>query len=213
MDGFKAYRYYLALKLHFTSEKFDVFANHGAVRYTRDKFNLRNDKYIFEKLSNKFNTDREFIQFVASNFMYGNSDVVYSGSDAEDNYKEYLRRKQSMTKIFWDDIETIISHNEKYESRMSLFSVVDNKIPGIISLYLSNQVTLETLRILDDRYNILHEMRTTNQTLYKMFESALRIVEKSKGFVKYDKLKTDPIIEELMEELGYREPYPPQSET
>lgn len=213
MDGFKAYRYYLALKLHFTSEKFDVFANHGAVRYTRDKFNLRNDKYIFEKLSNKFNTDREFIQFVASNFMYGNSDVVYSGGEAEDNYKEYLRRKQSITKIFSDDINVIIRFNEDYGPEISLFEVVDNKIPGILSLYLGNRVTLETLRILDDRYNILHEMKVSNQTLYKMFEDSLRIVEKSKGFVKYDKAKTDRIIKHLTEELGYREPYPPQSET
>ena len=210
MDGYKAYRYYLALKLHFGTDKFDVFSNHGAVKYSRDKFQTRNDKYIFERLSQKFSTDREFIQFIASNFMYGNSDVVYSGSEAEDNYIEYTKRKQSITKVFSDDTKTMIRYHEQNAGLM--FEVHDNKIPSIIALYLSNRVTLETLRILDDRYNILAEFKMANHTLFKMFEDTLRIVEKSKGFVKYDKLKTDPIIKELMEELGY-EPYTSQSET
>ena len=211
MDGYKAYRYYLALKLHFGTDKFDVFANHGAVKYSRDKFLARNDRYIFEKLSQKFNTDREFIQYIASNFMYGNPDVVCSGGDAEDNFIKFNRHKQSMTKLFWDDIENIVKYHEQHGG--SMFNVQDNKIPGIIALYLSNRVTLESLRILDDRYNILHEFKCSNQTLYKMFEDTLRIVEKSKGFVKYDKTKTDPIIEELMQELGLNEPYTSQPET
>lgn len=211
MDGYKAYRYYLALKLHFGTDKFDVFSNHGAVKYSREKFMARNDRYIFEKLSQKFSSDREYIQFIASNFMYGNPDVVYSGAEAEDNYIEYIKRKQSITNVFWDDITTMIRYHE--QNAGSMFEVHDNKIPSIISLYLSSKITLESLRILDDRYNILHEFKMTNQTLYKMFEDTLRIVEKSKGFVKYDTLKTDPIIEELMEELGYREPYIQKSES
>ena len=44
MDGFKAYRYYLAIKLHFTTDKFNVFENRGNVRGTREAFNVRNDK-------------------------------------------------------------------------------------------------------------------------------------------------------------------------
>lgn len=197
MDGFGAYRYYLALKLHFGTDKFDVFKNKGAVRYTRDKFETRNDKFIFVKLSAKYPTDREFIQFIASNFMYGNHDVVYSGSEAEDNWIEFNRRKQSITKIFKDDVDTIINHHEQYPD-FSLFEVLDNKIPSIISLYLSNKITLETLRILDDKTNLIHEFKCSNQTLYKMFDDTLRIVEKSKGFVKYDKTKTDPILDELL---------------
>jgi hypothetical protein len=48
MDGFKAYRYYLAIKLHFTTDKFNVFENRGNVKGTREAFNARNDRYIFE---------------------------------------------------------------------------------------------------------------------------------------------------------------------
>jgi hypothetical protein len=197
MDGYKAYRYYLAIKLHFGSDKFNVFANHGHVKYSRQKFEQRNDRYIFERLSRKFASDKEYIQFLAANFMYGNPDVVYSGSEANDNYLEYIRRKESITKIFRDDVQTIINVNETDK-----INFTNNQLPFIISLYLSNRITLETLRIIDDRLQIIYNFKMENQTLYSMFEDTLRVVDKSRGFVKYDENKTDPIIDNLVEELS-----------
>ena len=49
MNGFKAYRYYIALKLHFTKDKFNVFENNG---YSADElFNCTlNDFPIIIKL-------------------------------------------------------------------------------------------------------------------------------------------------------------------
>lgn len=199
MDGYKAYKYYLAIKLHFGSDKFNVFTNHGAVKYSRAKFDTRNDKYIFERLAKKFATDREYIRFLAANFMYGNPDVVYSGSEANDNYLEYIRRKESMTKIFKDDVMIILDYLETEDDKLN-FTI--NQLPFIISLYLSNKITLETLRIIDDRLEIINNLKMENQTLYGMFEDSMRVVDKSRGFVKYDNMKTDPIIDNLVEELS-----------
>jgi hypothetical protein len=196
MDGYKAYRYYLAIKLHFTTDKFNVFTNHGAVKYSRERFSNRNDRYIFDKLARKFKTDKEYIQFLASNYMYGNPDVVYSGQEAEDNYIEYIRIKQSITKIFNDDTQIILREFEKNN-----INCTNNQLPIIISLYISNKIKLESLRILDDKLNLLHNLKMENQTLYKMFDDLLRVVEKSKGFVKYDNTKTNPIIENLFKEV------------
>jgi hypothetical protein len=198
MDAYKAYRYYLAIKLHFTTDKFNVFANHGAVKYSRERFNNRNDRYIFDKLSRKFKSDKEYIHFLACNYMYGNPDVVYSGQEAEDNYIEYTRIKQSITKIFSDDTNIILRELEKTNSDLNF---TNNQLPIIITLYLSNKIKLESLRILDDRFNLLHNLKMENQTLYKMFDDLFRVVEKSKGFVKYDNTKTNPIIENLIEEI------------
>ena len=75
MDGFKAYRYYLAIKLHFTTDKFNVFENRGSVRGTREAFNARNDRYIFEKLATKRTDDKDIIQFFAANFEIGRAHV------------------------------------------------------------------------------------------------------------------------------------------
>ena len=53
----------MAIKLHFTNDEFNVFENRGRVKGTRDTFNARNDRYIFEKLATKYPTDKEIIQF------------------------------------------------------------------------------------------------------------------------------------------------------
>ena len=112
MDGFKAYRYYLAIKLHFTTDKFNVFENRGNVRGTREAFNARNDRYIFEKLAQKRSDDKEIIQFFVSNFAYGKDTAIYAGQEAEDNYQLWTKRKQSITKIFIDDLASLLHHIE-----------------------------------------------------------------------------------------------------
>ena len=83
MDGFTAYKYYMALKLHFSSDKYNVFESRGSVKCSREKFNSRNDYYIFEKLGRKFSTNQELIQYMAANFIYKNPNVIYSGADAD----------------------------------------------------------------------------------------------------------------------------------
>jgi hypothetical protein len=69
MDGFKAFKYYIAIKLHFTKDSFDVFKNRGSVKGTREAFNARNDRYVFEKLARKFPVDKELIQYYVANFV------------------------------------------------------------------------------------------------------------------------------------------------
>jgi hypothetical protein len=112
VDGFKAYRYYLALKLHFTSDKFNVFENRGNVKGSREAFEARNDRYIFEKLARKIGNDRDIIQFFVANFAYGNESAIYAGQEADDNLAEWNKRKQSITKIFIDDLASLLTYVE-----------------------------------------------------------------------------------------------------
>jgi hypothetical protein len=123
MDGYKAYRYYLAIKLHFTTDKFNVFENRGNVRGTREAFNARNDRYIFEKLANKYSDDKEIIQFFVSNFAYGNDTAIYAGREAEDNFLLWNKRKQSITKVFVDDLAILLTYIEVNKlNNQSLFN-------------------------------------------------------------------------------------------
>lgn len=178
MDGFKAYKYYMALKLHFTDPRFNVFVNRGRVRGTRDKFMARNDRMIFEKLARQFDTEKEYIQYIAASLMYGHSQVVYEPSDAMANYKEFLRRRQSITKIFTDDLAKIIDTGAQYN-----FSGQD--VPDLLQLLMSKQITLETMVILNDLDAIVDKMKQNNQIVLLLGDELMRI-EKSKGFIKYD---------------------------
>ena len=150
MDGFKAYRYYLAIKLHFTTDKFNVFQNRGNVRGTREAFNARNDRYIFEKLAMKYQDDREIIQFFVSNFAYGNDTAIYAGQEAEDLYNEWQRRKQSLTKIFVDDLATMLTFLETNKLKSTaLFQFTENEYPVCLKLFIGGKICIETLRIID----------------------------------------------------------------
>ena len=150
MDGFKAYKYYMAIKLHFTSAKYNVFETRGSVKGTRDAFNARNDRYIFEKLGQKYD-DREIIQFFVSNFAYGNDTAIYGNSEAEELYSEWQRRKQSITKIFIDDLTNIMNVCDVHRfTTDGIFKSRNGDLPVLTSMFLSGKISIETMRMLDD---------------------------------------------------------------
>jgi len=187
----------MALKLHFTTAKYNVFETRGAVSISRAKFEERNDKFLFAKLGKRFNTEQEFIQYVACNFLYGNSNVIYSGSEADDNYLEWQRRRQSATKLFSDDCDKIISSNKSYDE---IFYCTKNSFQYIISLYVGKKINIETVRILDDHLQFMKRI-PEDSAMATMFSDRILLIEKAKGFIKYNKERVTPIIDNLIEEV------------
>jgi hypothetical protein len=194
IDGYRAYKFYLATRLHFTTDKYDVFASKGAVTCSRDSFEKRNDKYMFMKLGQRFNTEREYIQFLASNFIYGNPNVIYSGSEADESYIEWQRRKQSITKLFSDDCDKLINANKTIDE---IINCTNNQLPYIILLYIGKKINVETIRILDDGLDFVSKWEGTVQT---MFADQIRVIKKAKGFIKYDKDRIRPVFNNLLEQ-------------
>ena len=202
MDGFKAYRYYLAIKLHFTTDRFNVFENRGSVRGTREAFNARNDRYIFEKLASKRSDDKEIIQFFVSNFAYGNDQAIYAGQEAEDNYLQWQKRKQSMTKIFVDDLATLITHIELNKLKpTAIFQFTENEYPVALKLFVGGKIAIETLNIIDDMTGLLDDWVVHPSVRY-IWEAEMRRIKKLTGFVKYDKIKIGKIFQHFKEEIA-----------
>lgn len=202
MDGYKAYRYYLAIKLHFTTDKFDVFQNRGNVRGTREAFNARNDRYIFEKLAQKYADDKEIIQFFVSNFAYGNDTAIYAGQEAEDLFLEWQRRKQSITKLFVDDLATMLMYLETHKLKhTALFNFTDNEYPVALKLFIGGKICIETLRILDDMQSLLDGWLQNTSVKY-IWDNELRRIKKLTGFVKYDRIKVQKIFDHFIEEIS-----------
>jgi hypothetical protein len=201
MDGFKAYKYYIAIKLHFTKDSFDVFKNRGTVKGTREAFNARNDRYMFEKLARKYPVDKDLIQFYVANYAYGNENVVYAIEEADSYLMEWNKRKQSITKIFADDLNKILM--DAYKRKLKEPSILNftlNQYPSILNLYLGKQIGIETLRILDDVATLIQPWKE-NASMTLLWENEIRRVEKAKGFVKYDKEKTENLYQEFMKEI------------
>jgi hypothetical protein len=201
MDGFKAYKYYIAIKLHFTKDSFDVFKNRGTVKGTREAFNARNDRYMFEKLARKYPVDKDLIQFYVANYAYGNENVIYAIEEADSYLMEWNKRKQSITKIFADDLNKILM--DAYKRKLKEPSILNftlNQYPSILNLYLGKQIGIETLRILDDVATLIQPWKE-NASMTLLWENEIRRVEKTKGFVKYDKEKTENLYQEFLKEI------------
>ena len=201
MDGFKAYKYYIAIKLHFTKDNFDVFKNRGNVKGTRDAFNARNDRYMFEKLARKYPVDKDLIQYYVANFAYGNDAAIYSFEEAETNLLEWNRRKQSITKIFADDCNKILMDacKSKYKEE-SIFNLTNKGYSSILKLFLGNQISLESLRIIDDLHPVIDSWKE-NSSMVLLWENEIRRIEKSKGFVKYDSDKVTKVFNNFIQEI------------
>ena len=144
---FETYQSYLSMKSHFTNPKYDFFKYGGKSRATVTSFNKRKDKYWFEKTSRKY-SDEEVLNFLLANFVNANNpqnlwigEIINSG---ERTYAEWMKRKQSMTYIFKEQSENLLSEIDLEE----LFNCSKGH-PLVLKRYLGGELSLETLAILE----------------------------------------------------------------
>ena len=201
MDGFNVYKYYMAVKLHFTTDGYDVFETKGNVKGSRDVFYSRNDRFIFEKLARKFERPFDVIQYFVANFAYGNDAVIYCDSDADSNLILWQKRKQSLTQTFKDDVDTIILHLEKNKHTQDrLFSFIHNDHPELLKLFLGSHISIETMVILDSFENYLSSWKSFTNLIW---EEEYRKIVKCRKFIKFDSQKLLGIYQELKEGIVF----------
>ena len=142
---FETYQHYLSLKNHFTNPKYDFFRYGAKTRATVTSFNKRKDKYWFEKTSRKY-SDREVVQFLVSNFISSDNpqnlwigEIINSG---ERNYAEWMKRQQSLTYLFKEQMNTLLSENELE----NVFNCSKGH-PVILKKYLAGEVSIENVVI------------------------------------------------------------------
>ena len=158
-SSFEVYQIYMGLKLHFTSENYDYFKYGGKTRVNIDKFyQRRNIVHFFEKLKTKYKP-QQLIEYFASNFILGKTDIFLIGEDGDDVYTEWKRRIQSMAYIFQQDINILLSKVDHFDD---LFKIDDGRNPVILKSYYHDDITIETFVILQ---NILG--------FFKQFDSEL----------------------------------------
>jgi len=145
MSPFETYQHYLSLKNHFTNPKYDFFKYGAKTRASVTSFNKRKDKYWFEKTSRKY-SDKEVVDFLVSNFTATDNpqnlwigEIINSG---ERNYSEWMKRQQSLTYLFKEQSNELLSENELE----SLFNCTKGH-PMILKKFLSGQLSLETFTI------------------------------------------------------------------
>ena len=145
----EVYKMYLSLKLHFTSDTFDYFKYGIAARASKQSFDVRKDKYFFVKLSRTFEKEELLDFFVASMIT---NDKIYPSTliqEGSNNYKEYIKRKQSLTYTFKQDVSTLWDMSQKFDK---LF-IIDGVHPPLLKAHLGGRISIETLAIFHKIFN------------------------------------------------------------
>lgn len=186
----------MAIKLHFTSEKYDVFETNGRVSGSRETYEKRNDRGLFERLARKFDTEQELIQFLVSNFAYGHRNVVYS-SESDEYYQTWNKRKESRTYMFKNDLQLIDNHLVDNNLTADALYSVETGMPELLNLYLGKYISLETMVIIQDFDDYLSKW----EPLIMLWHDHFLTIRKSKRFVKYDKEALRLIYENFRESL------------
>lgn len=188
----------MSVRLHFTRDSFNVFEN-SRIRSNVSSFNKRNDRLLFEKLAKKFPRDGELIQFYVANFAYGNSNMIYEEEESNTHFREWTKRKESITKIFSDDMNKIIRYAESNKlSKDNVLIFTSGMPPVILTQYLGNHISIESVRILDDYLNIIDNWKN----IPSFWDNDIRRIVKLNKFVKYDKNRIEPIVSSFIEELN-----------
>lgn len=144
---FECYKTYIAMKQHFTKEKYDYVKYGGKSRASVVSFNKRKDRYFFERMSRK-KSDDEITQYFISNFISSEDPAkVWIGEiiqNGETNFKEWQKRNQSLTYIFSNEIEGVFSGGD-FDS----YFISNGQHPKILKEFLKKNISIETLIILD----------------------------------------------------------------
>ena len=191
---FETYQTYLSMKSHFTNRKYDFFKYGGKSRATMSSFNKRKDKYWFEKTSRKY-SDEQVLDFLLANFVNANNpqnlwigEIINSG---ERTYAEWMRHKQSLTYIFKEQSEKLLSETDLEE----LF-ICSKGHPLLLKKYLGGEISLETFVILEKVFSFAKDF--DKKLIDPVWESVSLKLKKYLPFININVFEFKKLLKEVV---------------
>ena len=142
MTPLEAFKLYTAIKNHFSTESYDYFKYNGKTRVSEHTFETRKDKYMFYKLSKHEDP---------LNFLVANLSIVPNlwvgemfSAECQQRYKDFLKKKQSLTYIFKNEIDALLDDFDKN------FQVPAGGYPHLLNLLVRKKISIETFIIIQD---------------------------------------------------------------
>lgn len=182
MTGFEAYKLYIALKSHFTTS-YDFFKYQGKVNVKFSSFDKRSDKWFFEKIAKKYNTDLQnfLVSIMRDNPKIWIGDLV-TDSRADEKYIEWKKITESLTNTYSTDIDKLP------RSLADLCSFKPTSKPLLLSKLINGEICLETFVILNTLLKIIPKWNKQN-LVDPLWDNIKIVVEKYTPFLEMDKDK------------------------
>jgi hypothetical protein len=174
VNGYDLYCTYQAIKLHFTSEKYNFFQYDGKTRVSVEAFQKRRDKFLFHRLARKYRDD-EMVPFLVANFVHSDDSWTKSllEDQAEETYRDWRRTTDSMTKIYVEDLQKICPEPKEFNN---LFKVEDGQFPKLLVSFMQKEITIETMVILNNIFDFIRiwDKKISDDIIYPKMSRKIR---------------------------------------
>ena len=197
MHGFEVYKTYLAMKLHFSSNKFDFFQCEGKGKAKESTYHDRKDFYFFETLARK-HTDKEIKEYLLASFVAAEDPTkVWIGdikATGKDKWMVWAKLHQSLSYFVEQDLDGLVEYLETKKTTFNnLFETMGGH-PPLLRLYIKRRITLETLIILD---MVLGFMKTWDRDMSDpLWEMLSQKIRNYKPFLSIPTVKYKQIMKE-----------------
>jgi len=182
MNVSDAYKIYTSLRLHFTTDNYDI---RSGIAPRRPKAGVKASfKKKLEVLMKQYNYNQdEFINYLVANFLNGNEWGIFENTGPE-IYTEWKRVQESLTYTYTQDIKNLVFQVTKLEDAWDC----SQGHPVILKEYCGKRCRLETLVILNKLYRFTTEV-DEQLVLDPVWNSISRTIHKYSPFIKVEKDK------------------------
>jgi len=189
-----AYKIYTVLRLHFTTDNFDI---RNGIRPKTPKAGVKeNFRKKLEQMMKQYNYDTEsLVGFLVSNFLNGSEWGAIFEPSGHDTYLEWKKIQESLTYTFRQDMEYLATQVMLPQDLW----VCTNQHPIILKAYCGKKCHLETLVILNKLYRFNSEV-DEKLVLDPVWSSVSRTIYKYSPFIKIDRDKFSMIVQKAFYE-------------
>jgi hypothetical protein len=170
--GYDCFKAFVALKLHFNTDTYDIHQQKGRLRITPDAYSKRQDYFLFERLVKRHPND--YKKLLLANFAYANVGHITEVSD--ERLDEWVRRRQSLSYLFKQDLEKITAHTLEQSFK------IGTGHPELFRLFLGNKIMIETVALLEHEHQFLSKWNVAMETDF-IWKSIGRHLIKFRGFI------------------------------
>ena len=193
MEPFEVYRYYLALRLHFTTDSYDVIKQRGKVRATKNSFLKRKDMFAIRKVAETY-SDKDIVDFLVANFVSGDRWGGVFDTESKERYQGWKKRIEAISYTFKKEIDKAVLFAEKNNITVpELFMCNGDQHPFVVRMYLRNDISIETLVILNKLNNFVEQLDVQLKDDL-VWPDTSRIIKKYTPFLDIKKEKYDEIF-------------------
>ena len=143
MEPFDVYKIYLSLKLHFTTDSYDITKHKYAAKGRKETFLKRKDLMVIRKLARDFSRE-EIINILIANFVSGDKWGGMFDAEEMERYKHWKENKEKLNYTFEQDLHSIQLRMEKDNIEDA---TKDEQHPLILKMLMGRQIALETVVI------------------------------------------------------------------